>query len=130
MNFQQDGASPHHRAILPQYLIQKLPKGWVGRGGRIWSPSRSWDLPPSLYFLKTFLKDTVSRELTVTIPELKDLITLAVNKIVEDILRNVYESIKIGYDLYSENKVTISNISQTENLIYIDHNIYQQSQQM
>jgi len=51
MIFQQDGASLHYEIPARQYLDNKLPNMWMGRGGPIPWPAQSPDLFPCDFFL-------------------------------------------------------------------------------
>lgn len=49
--FQQDGAPPHYRANVRQYLNSTFPNRWIGRRGAIEWPARSPDLTPLDFFM-------------------------------------------------------------------------------
>lgn len=49
--WQQDGAPPHYEIRVRQYLSEKFPSRWIGRGGPIPWPARSPDLTPCDFYL-------------------------------------------------------------------------------
>ena len=59
--FQQDGAPPHFKREVTNYLNATFPGRWIGRNGPIRWPPRSPDLTPLDFFLWGFLKDRVFR---------------------------------------------------------------------
>ena len=59
MWFQHDGAPPHFGVNVRQYLDQRFPQRWIGRGGPVAWPARSPDLNPLDFFLWGYLKSLV-----------------------------------------------------------------------
>lgn len=59
MWFMHDGAPPHFSVIVREYLDNRFPNQWIGRGGPFPWPPRSPDLNPLDFFLWGYLKDLV-----------------------------------------------------------------------
>lgn len=57
--FQHDGASPHYRVIVREFLDENFRNNWIGRGGPIHWPSRSPDFNPVDYHVWGSLKSKV-----------------------------------------------------------------------
>jgi hypothetical protein len=57
--FQQDGATPHWALNVREFLNEKFPNRWIGRGGPIPWPPRSPDITPMDFFLWGYVKDRV-----------------------------------------------------------------------
>lgn len=56
---QHDGASPHYRVMVREFLNNNFPNHWIGRGGPIPWPSRSPDFNPVDYHIWGHLKAKV-----------------------------------------------------------------------
>lgn len=57
--FQQDGAPPHFSRNVKNYLNERFPNKWIGRGGPVeWAP-RSPDLTVLDFFAWGFIKNEV-----------------------------------------------------------------------
>lgn len=59
MYFQHDGASPHFRLIVRNFLNENFPNMWIGRGGPHAWPTRSPDFNPVDYHIWGYLKAKV-----------------------------------------------------------------------
>jgi len=57
--YQHDEAPPHFSQVVRQYLHQKFPKRWIGRGGAQNWPPRSPDLNPLYYHVWDYMKTMV-----------------------------------------------------------------------
>ena len=69
--FQQDGAPPHWKRDVREWLDENFPGSWVGRGGPIHWPARSPDLTACDYWLWGDLKRRVYATRSVDVDELK-----------------------------------------------------------
>ncbi|OXU32246.1 hypothetical protein TSAR_008067 [Trichomalopsis sarcophagae] len=58
----QQGAPPHYARIVRNFLYDRFPNRWIGRGGLIAWPPRSPDLTPLDFYMWRYHKDTVYRE--------------------------------------------------------------------
>lgn len=81
MWFLHDGAPPHYRLVVRNYLNQVQGVRWIGRGGPVAWPPRSPDLNPLDFFLWGHLKHEVYRTEVETIDDLRERITVAVNNL-------------------------------------------------
>ena len=59
MWFQQDGAPPHYSREAREFLNERFPNRWIGRGGPVAWPPRSPDLTPLDFFFWGTMKDLV-----------------------------------------------------------------------
>lgn len=59
MYFQHDGASPHFRVIVRDFLNDNFPNNWIGRGGPHNWPARGPDFNPIDYHVWGYLKSKV-----------------------------------------------------------------------
>ena len=59
MWFMHDGAPAHYSRNVRQYLHERFPQRWIGRGGHIHWPARSPDLNPLDFFLWGYLKSKI-----------------------------------------------------------------------
>lgn len=59
MYFQHDGAPPHFRNIVRNFLNDNFPNMWIGRNGTHHWPPRSPDFNPVDYYLWGHLKAKV-----------------------------------------------------------------------
>lgn len=57
--FQQDGAPPHFRRDVRNYLDDNYPERWIGRGGPVGWPARSPDLTPLDFYIWGHMKGLV-----------------------------------------------------------------------
>lgn len=74
MWFQQDGAPPHFARIVRNFLDERYPEKWIGRGGPVPWPPRSPDLTSPDFFLWGYVKDVVFRNPPTTREDMKDRI--------------------------------------------------------
>lgn len=89
MFFQHDGAPAHYAIQVQNWLNQKFPQKWIGRGGPYLWPARSPDLAPCDYFLWGYLKSRVYRApRPSTIAELQARITESCAEIPANYLKN------------------------------------------
>lgn len=72
--FQQDGAPAHFSRRVRNYLDQRFPNKWIGRGGPINWPPRSPDLTKLDYFLWGTIKDIVYKTPPSTRDDMKNRI--------------------------------------------------------
>ena len=68
--FQHDGTAPHHAVIVDEWLDQKFPGRWIGKGGPFDWPVSSPDLTPCDLFLRVYLRDIVFMESCTLITQL------------------------------------------------------------
>ena len=57
--FMQDGVPAHWAKLVRNWFDQKFPHRWIGRGGLVAWPPKSFDLTPPDFFLWSVLKDRV-----------------------------------------------------------------------
>ena len=50
--FQHDGAPPHYSRRIRHYLDTDFPNSWIGRGGSVAWPARSWSELSGLLFVR------------------------------------------------------------------------------
>ena len=110
--FQQDGAPPHWKTEVRNYLDQTLPQRWVGRATDTnktfarWPP-RSPDLTPCDFHLWGYLKDKVyTHPLPEVLKALKRCIKAAVKTIDKDMLFRVWQEIDYRLDICRVTKGT------------------------
>ena len=102
---QQDGAPPHFRLDVRRWLNDVLPHRWIGRGAHedlmfCPLPARSPDLTPCDYFLWSYVKDKVFvPPQHVSVPDLKNRITAAVETITPDLLITVWQEMDYRLDV-------------------------------
>jgi hypothetical protein len=86
--FMLDGAPPHWARNVRQWLTEKFPNRWMGRGSpnMPWPP-RSPDLSMCDFFLWGYLKSVVYRNKLETLCELKAAIVEAFNTVTMDFLQ-------------------------------------------
>ncbi len=87
--FQQGGAPGHWAVSVRNWLDNKFPRRWIGRGGPIAWPPRSPDLTPLDFFLWGYLKSQVYVNRPRTLDQLKTNIEVACNTITVEMLKNV-----------------------------------------
>lgn len=96
--FQQDGAPPHYRNIVRDYLNVTFPNRWIGRRGTIEWPPRSPDLAPPDFFLWGYIKSEVyitqPRDLAELRQRIVDVCTQIPPEIVFSAIENFY--IRLG----------------------------------
>lgn len=85
--FQQDGAPPHYKRSVRDYLDEVFPERWIGRRGAIEWPPRSPDLTPLDYFFWGYLKDRVYQTKLTSIDELKQRIQYEIDNMNPDIIQ-------------------------------------------
>jgi len=102
---QQLGAPPHFRLDVRRWLNDVLPHRWIERVAHEdlmfcpW-PARSPDLTPCDYFLWGYVKDKVFvPPQPVSIPDLKNRITAAVETITPDLLSRVWQELDYLLDV-------------------------------
>lgn len=81
MWFLHDGAPPHYRLVVRDYLTQLNGIRWIGRGGPVAWPPRSPDLNPLDFFLWGYLKNEVYQTEVDNIDVLRERITTAVHNL-------------------------------------------------
>jgi hypothetical protein len=85
MRFMQDGAPPHWSRQVRNWLDEKLPTRWMGRGSANmpWPP-RSPDLTMCDFFLWGYLKSVVYRKKLQNVQELKAAIVHAFSTVTDE----------------------------------------------
>lgn len=105
--FMQDGAPPHWARTVRQWLNDKFPNRWIGRGGvddsNIRWPPRSPDLTPCDFFLWGFLKQKVYTTRPQNLDELKVRIKAAFQLVNNEMLHRTLDSFKRRLELILEN---------------------------
>ena len=91
--FQHDGAPPHYRLTVRNWLHEHFPRRWIGRGGSIPWPPRSPDLTPPDFFLWGVLKDIVYATRPPDVEDLKQRITQAMAAIPVHLCEKVCRSV-------------------------------------
>jgi hypothetical protein len=90
--FQHDGAPAHSSYAVRDFLDDRFPQKWIGRGGTVeWAP-RSPDLTPLDFFFWGFLKDSIYDPPPETPDVLKDRIRQASGRLRPNVLRSVREN--------------------------------------
>ena len=90
---QQDGAPPHFHLDVHRWLNDVLPHRWIRWGAHE-------DLTPCDYFLWGYVKDKVFvTPQPVSIPDLKNRITVAVETITPDLLSRVWQELDYRLDV-------------------------------
>jgi len=102
---QQDGAPPHFRLDVRRWLNDVLLHQWIGWGAHEdlmfcpW-PTRSHNLTPCDYFLWGYVKDKAFvPPQPVSIPDLKNRITAAVETITPDLPCRVWREMDYRLDV-------------------------------
>ena len=101
--FQQDGAPPHWHNSVREYLNEHLPRRWIGHAGDLpfllWPP-RFPDLTPCDFYLWRYVKDTVFKTpLPLTLDELKQCICTAIDAIMSDVLKRIWDELDYRMDV-------------------------------
>lgn len=89
--FQQDGAPPHYRITVRQWLNDRFPNRWIGRRGPIEWPARSPDLTSPDFFLWGHLKSVVYKTPPENIADLRQRITQECRSIPSPVFQKVRE---------------------------------------
>jgi hypothetical protein len=97
--FQQDGAPLHFGNIVRQFLNERFPNKWIGRGSFLAWPSRSPDLTPLDFFLWGYVKNIVYQEKIADLRTLRHHITEAVATVTEVMLVNTWREIEYRFDV-------------------------------
>ena len=99
MVFMQDGAPPHFRKTVRQWLNQKFPERWMGREGSIAIPTPfTWppyspDLTPCDFFLWGHIKAIVYADgVPANLEELKQRIQQAFEEMPQEMVDNAVEA--------------------------------------
>jgi hypothetical protein len=103
--FQQDGVPPHWHMGVREYLSRNLPGRLIGRASAsdnifcTW-PTRSPDLTVCDFFLWDFVKDNVyCPPLPKMLPELRRLISNAIENVTEDVLERIWREWEYCLDI-------------------------------
>lgn len=93
--FMQDGAPPHWKKEVRQWLEQHFPQRWMGRASpnMPWPP-RSPDMTPCDFFLWGFIKSRVYRTQPTNMADLKAKIAAAFKEVTPDMLEKSLLSYK------------------------------------
>lgn len=89
MVFQHDGAPAHNSRAIREYLDEKFPDSWIGRGGPARWPPRSPDLTPLDFFLWGYIKNEVYRTVPTTAEDMRERIRTAFRDVSQEVLRAV-----------------------------------------
>lgn len=108
--FQQDGAAPHYKRSVRDYINQVFPHRWIGRRGEIEWPARSPDLTPLDYFFWGYLKDRVYRTQPANLQELQqrieDEIAAMTPEMIQRSVQNFYQRLaycqEVGGDHFEQ----------------------------
>lgn len=108
MTFMQDGAPPHWARRVRNWLNEKLPTKWMGRGteedSNITWPPRSPDLTPCDFFLWGFIKSRVYQTDPININELKERIRRAFTEVTPEMLENTFNSFETRLNIVIQNE--------------------------
>ena len=88
----QDGASPHYKTVVRNWLHENLQDRWIRRAGPHEWPARSPDLTPCDFFLWGFLKEQVYKTNSTCVDELEISIREACLRIPVDLLHKTCHS--------------------------------------
>lgn len=104
MIFQEDVNCSHHMLPARQYLEQKSPSRWMGRGQHIPWIARSPDLASRDFILWGYPKDQVLRELLQSISDLKKETCHTVANITKESLRKVFQNFgnRLLFELFQD----------------------------
>lgn len=91
--FQQDGAPPHNKRCVTNFLDRTFPDRWMGRFGPLRWPARSPDLNPLDFFLWGHCKQFVYRDIPQTLEDLDMKLHCAFGTITEDMLERVHRNL-------------------------------------
>jgi hypothetical protein len=91
--FQHDGAPPHNARCVKDFLDEKFPSRWIGRGGRQEWPPRSPDLTPLDFFLWSYIKSKICHKKPKDLTELRRDIENEFQRIPQTMLINVQKSV-------------------------------------
>jgi hypothetical protein len=99
MLFQEDGAlPPHFHKEVTDFLNQKFPYKWIGRGGPITWPPHSPDRTPLDFLFCGYIKDAAYLPpLVTTLLELAGRIRDAVAVVTLDLFNNMWTEIEHTY---------------------------------
>ena len=95
--YQQDGAPPHWKLTVQDYLNDKLPKRWIWHAGGKDNAMLKWppcspDLTLCDFFLWGYVKSLVYiPSLPANVNKLKQRITIALKTVTPDMLHHVWE---------------------------------------
>ena len=81
---------PHFARRVKEFLDQRFPNEWIGRGGPIKWPPRSPDLTPLDFYLCGFVKSKVYHNKPRSVSELKARIIEAIESISQPVLESVF----------------------------------------
>ena len=84
----QDVAPPHCSTIVRDWLIEKLPNRWIGRGADTNLNTKWQDLTPCNFFLWGYIKSEVYDSQPNNMDELKTRIQNAFGDVTREMLRN------------------------------------------
>ena len=88
----QDGAPPHYKTEVRNWLHENLQDRWIGRAGPHEWPARSPDLTPCDFFLWGFLKEQVYKTNPTCVDELEHSIREACLRIPVHLLHKTCHS--------------------------------------
>ena len=99
----QDGAPPHFKTEVRNWLDNTFPERWIGRSGpHVW-PARSPDLTPCDYFLWGYLKEQVYRSNPANINILEIAIREAIQNIPRVYIQKACRSVNQRFDKLIKN---------------------------
>ena len=85
---QQDGAPAHFTAQVREYLDNSYPNKWIGRGGPVLWPARSYDLIKMDFFLWGYIKELCFKSPLTTREDMCARIANAFTTITVQVLEN------------------------------------------
>ena len=100
----QDGAPPHFKTEVRNWLDNTFPDRWIGRAGPHLWPARSPDLTPCDYFLWGYLKEQVYRTEPTDTDTLEISIRQAIQNIPADFIRKACHSVTQRINKLIKNK--------------------------
>ena len=102
--FQQDGAPPHWKTEVRDFLDQWLPNHWIGRGGPTAWPPNSPDLTPCDFFLWGFIRQHVYRVPIQNLDHLKQRIKFVFGMVTQEMLRATWDQMGARLELLLANQ--------------------------
>lgn len=91
--FQHDGAPPHRRSMITNWLNAEFPNRWIGKQGPVEWPPRSPDLAPLDFYLWSRLRNIVYETTPRDVPELCSRIAQACREIESEELDRVQNAL-------------------------------------
>lgn len=96
--FQQDGAPPHWNLRVREFLDERMPGRWIGRGGPLLWPPRSPDITPLDFFFWGYVKERVYATKVDNLDDLKQRIRASIATITPEMLQATWREIEYRLD--------------------------------